>query len=92
MSRSSNATRHLQRLQRRPRAGVAIFGIVQNRYFNVVLSPCVGICDLREDGLCRGCLRNVGEIASRASMDDAQRVRVMEELPLREVLAAGKGG
>jgi predicted Fe-S protein YdhL (DUF1289 family) len=59
--------------------------------FHAVLSPCVGVCDLRDDGLCRGCLRTVGEIASWSTMGDAQRLRVMEALPARESRAADEG-
>ena len=52
--------------------------------FRAVLSPCVGVCDLRADGLCRGCLRSVDEIAAWSTMGDAQRLQVMEQLPSRE--------
>ncbi|MDW8479324.1 MAG: DUF1289 domain-containing protein [Xanthomonadales bacterium] len=51
----------------------------------VPLSPCVGICRLRPDGLCAGCLRSLEEIAAWASLPDAERRRIMEEvLPARE--------
>jgi predicted Fe-S protein YdhL (DUF1289 family) len=50
----------------------------------VVLSPCVGVCELRADGLCAGCGRSVAEIASWATMDDAARLRVMERLDARD--------
>ena len=64
---------------------------MQTAYFRAVLSPCIGVCDLDDAGLCRGCLRSVGEIAAWSTMDDAQRLRVMEALPLREAGAAGEG-
>ena len=49
----------------------------------VVLSPCVGVCELRADGLCAGCRRTGAEIAAWPAMDDAARLRVMERLDAR---------
>ena len=49
----------------------------------VVLSPCVGVCELRADGLCAGCLRTGAEIAAWPAMDDAARLQVMERLDAR---------
>ena len=37
-----------------------------------------------ERGLCLGCGRTLDEIARWASMDDAERDRVMRELPQRK--------
>lgn len=57
--------------------------------FRAVLSPCVGVCTLRTDGLCEGCLRNVDEIAAWSRLSDAERLHVMDVLlPERE---AGAG-
>jgi len=51
----------------------------------VVLSPCIGVCELRPDGLCAGCFRTGDEIAAWSLLDDAARLRLMDEvLPLRE--------
>ena len=53
--------------------------------FRAVLSPCTGVCTLREDGLCAGCLRSADEIAAWPRMDDDARLRLIETvLPLRE--------
>jgi uncharacterized protein len=53
-----------------------------------VLSPCIGVCSLRLDGLCDGCLRTGDEIARWSSMSDDERQRVMDEvLPVREGVA-----
>ena len=53
--------------------------------FRAVLSPCVGVCALDEQGLCEGCHRSVGEFARWAQMNDDQRLYLMESvLPLRE--------
>ena len=53
--------------------------------FRAVLSPCVGVCALRPDGMCQGCLRNVDEIAAWSRLSDAERLHVMDVLlPQRE--------
>ena len=50
-----------------------------------VLSPCIGICHLRSDGLCEGCLRTGDEIARWMAMGHAERLHVMDVvLPRRE--------
>lgn len=49
-----------------------------------MLSPCVGVCVLdRDSRLCTGCWRSVQEIARWGSCDDAERLRIMAELPNR---------
>jgi len=53
--------------------------------FRAVLSPCIGVCSLGEDGLCLGCHRTSSEIARWVAMGDDERLRWMEEvLPIRE--------
>lgn len=53
--------------------------------FRAVLSPCVGICNLDDEGLCEGCLRSSAEIAHWSQMNDDQRLHVMETvLPERQ--------
>lgn len=54
-----------------------------NHAFRAVLSPCIGICSLDDAGLCLGCHRTATEIAAWTRMDDEQRLRLMELLPLR---------
>lgn len=50
-----------------------------------VLTPCIGICELGPDGLCEGCYRTGAEIAAWGSLDQAERLRIMDEvLPERE--------
>lgn len=50
-----------------------------------VLTPCIGVCTLGEDGLCEGCFRNSQEIGSWALLDDRARLHLMEHvLPERE--------
>jgi len=54
-------------------------------HFRAVLSPCVGICSLDEEGLCEGCHRSSAEIARWSQMNDDERLHLMEAvLPLRE--------
>lgn len=53
--------------------------------FRAVLSPCVGICALGDDGYCQGCLRSMAEISRWSQMGDDERLRLMEMvLPQRE--------
>src|SRR3546814_16900789 len=53
--------------------------------FRAVLSPCIGVCTIAEDGYCDGCHRTSTEIASWIHMDDDARLRLMEDvLPERE--------
>ncbi|MDX2193936.1 MAG: DUF1289 domain-containing protein [Gemmatimonadales bacterium] len=49
-----------------------------------VASPCIRICELDDDGVCRGCFRTLGEIASWGSMDDAGRLRVLTAIAQRK--------
>ena len=52
--------------------------------FRAVLSPCIGVCEMRDDGLCAGCLRTLDEIARWGTMGDGERLRLMDEaLPSR---------
>lgn len=48
-----------------------------------VLSPCIGLCKMRGDGVCGGCLRTLDEIAAWPQMDDDARKTLMEHLPGR---------
>ncbi|MBO9717806.1 MAG: CoA pyrophosphatase [Pseudoxanthomonas sp.] len=41
-------------------------------------SPCVRVCRIDGDGLCRGCLRTVDEIAQWSRMDEQARRQLME--------------
>ena len=56
-----------------------------NPSFRAVLSPCVGICHLADNGLCEGCHRTAAEIARWTQMNDDQRLHLIETvLPRRE--------
>lgn len=55
--------------------------------YRAVLSPCVGICSIDDEGLCAGCHRTGDEIARWTLMNDDARLRLMEDvLPLRAAL------
>lgn len=57
--------------------------------YRAVLSPCIGVCTMSDDGLCHGCHRTGGEIARWVQMDDDERLRLMEcVLPEREARRA----
>lgn len=50
-----------------------------------VITPCIGVCQLDEQGLCEGCLRTTNEIAAWSAMSHAQRVHWIEQVqPQRE--------
>ena len=49
-----------------------------------VLSPCTGVCKLDSAGYCEGCHRTGSEIAAWIALDDATRLRLMDDiLPAR---------
>lgn len=69
------------------RGGVAprVLCETMNVPFRAVLSPCIGVCTLDEEGSCLGCHRTAGEIALWSQMDDDERLHLMEHvLPERE--------
>jgi uncharacterized protein len=50
-----------------------------------ILSPCIQVCVIdRATALCAGCSRTLDEIARWAGMTDAERQRIMAELPARQ--------
>jgi uncharacterized protein len=48
------------------------------------LTPCVGTCAVRDDGLCAGCLRSLDEIARWGGMTLEEQRRVMASLAARD--------
>lgn len=75
---------------RRPRAGASrlrSYHVRMSELFRAILSPCIGLCELDADGLCRGCHRSGHEIAAWTTLDDAARLRLMDDvLPARALL------
>ena len=54
-----------------------------------MLSPCIKVCTIEPvTGRCVGCARTLAEIAAWAGLSEAERVRIMLELPARR----GQGG
>ena len=61
-----------------------------NLQYRAVLSPCIGVCSIDDEGLCAGCHRSGDEIAAWSLMGDDVRLRFMEEvLPARAVRREG---
>jgi hypothetical protein len=51
-----------------------------------VISPCIGICTINKDSRhCIGCKRTIDEIGRWVIMDDAERRRIIDELPTRTI-------
>jgi predicted Fe-S protein YdhL (DUF1289 family) len=50
-----------------------------------IASPCVNICRIDPPTRrCRGCARTIDEIARWTALSDAERNRILAELPERE--------
>jgi predicted Fe-S protein YdhL (DUF1289 family) len=50
----------------------------------MIVSPCEKICTVDPgSGLCSGCGRSLDEIAHWVAYSDAERARIMQELPAR---------
>ena len=51
-----------------------------------MISPCIKVCVMDADGrYCAGCARTLDEIARWGEMTDAERGKVMSQLPGRRV-------
>jgi len=49
-----------------------------------IKTPCIKVCVVDgESGLCLGCFRTLAEVAGWARFSDAERERLMAELPAR---------
>jgi uncharacterized protein len=76
-----------------PLRGVMLYGgrVTLIPVMTPVLSPCEKICIVDPgSGLCQGCGRSLREIESWTSCSDAERNRVMSELPGRlQAMRAG---
>ena len=54
-----------------------------------IRTPCIKVCVVDgESGLCLGCFRTLGEVGGWSRMSDAQRDRIIDELPARRGLIA----
>jgi predicted Fe-S protein YdhL (DUF1289 family) len=49
-----------------------------------IATPCIKVCVVDgESGLCMGCYRQLSEVAGWQRLTDAERARIMAELPSR---------
>ena len=54
------------------------------KYDKGVPSPCMSVCQMDPDlGLCRGCLRTLGEIGQWGNANDAQRRAIWQTIEAR---------
>lgn len=52
-----------------------------------IKTPCIKVCVVDgESGLCLGCYRKLNEVAAWSRLDDAERDRILAELPDRRSL------
>lgn len=52
-----------------------------------IKTPCIKVCVVDgESGLCLGCFRKLNEVAGWTKLTDAERERIMAELPSRRSL------
>ena len=55
-----------------------------------LLSPCISVCQMDpSDGVCQGCYRTRGEIASWGSMDEVDQLKLLDILSERRAAATG---
>ena len=56
-----------------------------------IATPCVKVCIVDgASGLCLGCWRTLSEIGGWSALSDAERARIMAELPGREARAGSR--
>lgn len=48
-----------------------------------VASPCIGICRMRDDDVCEGCLRTLDEIAEWSVASDERRSAILRRIAAR---------
>lgn len=49
-----------------------------------VPSPCINLCEMGPDGLCRGCMRTIDEIVNWSQASDDYKRAVWMEIRRRE--------
>ena len=55
-----------------------------------MLSPCINVCVIdAATGLCSGCGRSRAEIAAWIGMSEAERQRIISQLPRRRRVSVG---
>lgn len=48
-----------------------------------VASPCIGVCRMRDDDVCEGCLRTLDEIAEWSVATDERRAAILLSIAAR---------
>jgi monothiol glutaredoxin len=54
-------------------------------------SPCIGLCELDGEGICRGCYRSLGEIAAWSGMSADAQWQAVRAAAQRRIEAAAHG-
>jgi uncharacterized protein len=50
------------------------------------MSPCIGICTVdRKSGFCLGCKRTIEEIGRWMMLEDPERQKIIDQLPMRKI-------
>lgn len=53
-----------------------------------VMSPCIGICTVdRKSGFCLGCKRTIDEIGRWMMLEDPERQKIIDQLPVRKSMS-----
>ncbi len=48
-------------------------------------SPCINICELKNDDICSGCYRSLDEIALWSGYSDQDKLRILENTEQRKM-------
>lgn len=58
----------------------------------LVVSPCIGVCELSDEEICLGCGRTLQDIAVWSGADEARRREIVEQARRRLIQDAATGG
>ncbi len=59
---------------------------------NTIASPCISVCALDDEDICTGCFRDLDEIAQWSSLDNEQKLAVLQQCRLRSRARYGNFG
>lgn len=48
---------------------------------NSPITPCIGVCRVNSESICKGCGRSVQDIINWPRYSDSERLKIMENLP-----------
>jgi len=60
--------------------------MVQVEVGEMAQSPCVSLCEVDGEGVCKGCCRTLDEIATWVSMSRAERLETIKAAQKRQLL------